>query len=88
MIFKTFFSSKHPVKRMKSCRLGENFSKRSVPYKEPSKLNNKKSNNPVRTWTKDIKIHFTEENIQMAGKHVRRCSTSLTAREMQIKTVR
>lgn len=50
-------------------------------YLKNSKLSSKKPNDPIRKWTRDLNRYFTEENIQVAKRQIKRHSTALVIRE-------
>jgi hypothetical protein len=55
-------------------------------HRELKKLNSPKINEPTKKWATEVNRTLSKEEIQLAKKHMKKCSPSLAINEMQIKT--
>jgi hypothetical protein len=55
-------------------------------YRELKKLSPQRINTPKKKWGHELNKEFSKEEIQMASKYMKKCSTSLAIKDMQIKT--
>jgi hypothetical protein len=54
-------------------------------YRELKKLNSPKINEPIKKWASEPNRTFSKEEVQMAKKHMKKCSPSLAIRKCKLK---
>ena len=82
MILKSFYTAKKTINETK-----RKLSKwEKIFANEPTRDYSPKNKQPNQKWTEDLNRHFSKEDIYMANKYMKRCSTSLNIRKMQVKT--
>ena len=89
MVKETMNKRKRPITEWEKIFTNNVSNKGLIPPHKKTELiqfNIRKPNNLIKKGTEDLNRHFSKENIQMAYRHMERCSTSLIIREMQIKT--
>ena len=72
--------------------MGESYSKWSnwqginlQNIKEAHAAHSRKINDPIKKWAEELNRQFSKEDIQMANKHMKRCSTSLIIASVQFR---